>query len=128
MDRVVRSLKGIKLKKATKVSLCHIIVDIYKCDDKILSKADLIKDKVFKILKKFNLDPKIKTFYQFEPFGVTATVFCEGLQFTIHTWPEHFSGAIDLYSFKGRDLALNVIGELKNIFKSAEYDMKVRKR
>lgn len=125
---VLKSLKIQKLKQEVSMQRTHIILDVHKCDDKILEKADLIKERILKLLKKFGLKPKIETFYQFEPFGVTATVFSDSLLFALHTWPEHCSAAIDLYCFKDRKFALDVMSELKKLFKSAEYDMKVLKR
>lgn len=128
---LVKSLKSVKNSKPkgkAKVERTHVILDIYKCDDETLAKADILKKKITKMLEQFNLDVKIRTFYQFEPFGVTATVFANGVQFTLHTWPEYKSGALDLYCFKGRKLAMQIIGEFKKIFESAEYDMKVRQR
>ena len=125
MDKPIDSTE---LKNKTNITRTHIILDIYKCDDITLSKADIIKEKALKILSEFNLEAKVETFYQFEPYGVTATVFTPGLQFTLHTWPEMKSGAIDLYCFSGRKLAMDVIEKLKTMFQSAEYEMKVRTR
>lgn len=126
--RTVRSIQSIKLKKDTKINRVHVLLDIYKCDDKAIAKATLLEQKVKRVLAQFQLEPKIQTFYQFQPFGVTAIVCANGLQFTLHTWPEYKSAAIDLYSFNSRKLATEICNELKNAFKSTEYEMKVRKR
>ena len=126
--RTVRSIQSFKLKKDTKINRTHVIFDVYKCDEKALAKASLMEQKVKKILVEFELDPQIQTFYQFQPFGVTAIVCAQGLQLTVHTWPEHKSAAIDLYCFKGRKLAMQICDHVKNMFKSEEYEMKVRKR
>lgn len=126
--RTVRSIKSLKLKKDTKINRIHVLLDLYKCDEKSLAKASLIEQKVKKVLVQFELEPKIQTFYQFQPFGVTAIVCADGLQFTVHTWPEYQSCAIDLYCFNSRRTATQICDELKTMFKSLEYDMKVRKR
>lgn len=126
--RAIRSLNALKLKKKANITRTHVVMDIYKCDEKSLAKASMLEKKILKVLREMGFEPKIQTFYQFEPFGVTATVFAEGLHFTFHTWPEHKSGAIDLYCFKERKIGLEVINRLKEIFKFSEYDMKVRKR
>ena len=126
--RTVRSIKSLKLKRDTKINRVHVLLDIYKCDDKILAKASILEQKVKKILAQFELEPKIQTFYQFQPFGVTAIVYADGIQFTVHTWPEYKSAAIDLYCFNSRRTATQISDELKNMFKSEEYEMKVRKR
>ena len=126
--RTVRSIKSLKLKKDTKINRTHILLDLYKCDDKAIAKASLLEQKVKKVFAQFELEPRIETFYQFQPFGVTAIVCADGLQFTIHTWPEYCSAAIDLYSFNSRKIGMQICDQLKTIFKSAEYEMKVRRR
>ena len=126
--RSVRSIKGLKLKRDTKINRVHILLDVYKCDDKALAKASLLEQKVKKVLAQFELEPKVQTFYQFQPFGVTAIVCANGLQFTVHTWPEYKSAAIDLYSFNTRRTATQICDQLKTMFKSGEYEMKVRRR
>ncbi len=126
--RTVRSIQSIRLKKDTKVNRIHVLMDLYQCDDKTLAKASLMEQKIKKVLSQFELEPKIQTFYQFQPFGVTAIVCAQGLQFTLHTWPEHKSAAMDLYSFDSRKKAVQICNQVKTIFKSTEYDMKVRKR
>ncbi|MBI2996145.1 MAG: S-adenosylmethionine decarboxylase [Candidatus Melainabacteria bacterium] len=126
--RTIRSIQSLKLKKDTKINRVHVLLDLYQCDDKALAKASLLEQKVKKILEEFKLEPKIQTFYQFQPFGVTAIVCADGIQFTVHTWPEYRSAAIDLYSFELRRTATQICNELKSMFKSGEYEMKVRRR
>ena len=126
--RTVRSIKSLKLKKDTKINRVHVLLDLYECDDKALGKASLLEQRVKKVFAQFELEPKIQTFYQFQPFGVTAIVCADGLNFTIHTWPEYKSAAIDLYSFNTRRTATQICDQLKTMFRSAEYEMKVRRR
>ena len=126
--RNVRSIHGLKLRKGVRINRVHVLLDLYSCDDKSLAKAKLLEQKVKKVLSGFQFQPKIETFYQFQPFGVTAIVFSDGLQFTIHTWPEYKSAAIDLYCFNSRKTATQICDQLKSVFKSSEYEMKVRKR
>jgi len=124
----VRAISGLKARRDAKVNRIHVLLDIYKCDDKALAKASLLEQKVKKILAQLQLEPKIQTFYQFQPFGVTAIVCADGLQFTVHTWPEYQSAAIDLYCFNSRKLATQICDQLMASFKSGEYEMKVRRR
>ena len=126
--RQVRSIQSLRLKQGVKVNRVHIILDLYECDDKFLAKATLLEQKVKKVLNQFELEPKIETFYQFQPFGVTAIICTKDLQFTMHTWPEYKSAAIDFYCFASRKKATQVCDALRLAFKSNEYEMKVRKR
>lgn len=124
----IRSIQSIKLKKDTKVSRMHVLLDLYECEELALAKAKILEKRVLGVLKEFDLEPKIQTFYQFQPFGVTAIVYAQGLQFTMHTWPEYQSAAIDLYSFNTRKTITEMCDKLIAAFKSAEYEMKVKKR
>ena len=126
--RTVRSIQSLKLKRDTKINRIHVLLDLYQCNDNSLAKASLLEQKVKKILTQFQLEPKIQTFYQFQPFGVTAIVCAQGLQFTVHTWPEYKSAAIDLYCFESRKKATQICNQIKIMFNSSEYEMKVRKR
>ena len=126
--QTVRSIKSLKLKRNTKINRFHVMLDLYECEEKTLSKASLLEQKVKKVFLQFELDPKIETFYQFQPFGVTAIVCANGLHFTIHTWPEYKSAAIDIYSLGSRKTALQICDQLRTAFKALEYEMKVRKR
>ena len=126
--QTVRSIQSLKLKKDIKISRIHIILDLYQCDYKTLAKAILLEQKVKKVLSQFELEPKVETFYQFQPFGVTAIIFAKDLQFTVHTWPEYRSAAVDLYCFNSRKKAIQLCDQLKIAFKATEYEMKVRKR
>ena len=114
--RTVRSIKSLKLKKDTKINRVHILLDLYECDDKAIAKASLLEQRVKKVFDQFAIEPKIQTFYQFQPFGVTAIVCTQGLQLTVHTWPEYKSAAIDLYCFNDRKKATQVCDQLKIMF------------
>lgn len=124
----IRSIQSVKLKKDTKVNRMHVLLDLYECEEEALAKAKILEKRVLGVLKEFGMEPKIQTFYQFQPFGVTAIVYAQGLQFTMHTWPEYQSAAIDLYSFTTRETVTEMCDKLIAAFKSAEYEMKVKKR
>ena len=110
------------------VKKAHIICDFYKAEPEILAKADLLKESILRALGLFKIEVEINTFYQFEPYGVTALVTSPELHFNIHTWPEHASCAIDMYCMEGNQYGVKVWEELKKQFKADEYQIKVLKR
>jgi S-adenosylmethionine/arginine decarboxylase-like enzyme len=124
----IRSIQSLKSKRDTKTSRMHVLLDLYECEEEPLAKAKILEKKVLGVLKEFEMEPKIQTFYQFQPFGVTAIVYAQGLQFTMHTWPEYQSAAIDLYCFGSRKLSTDICNKLITAFSSAEYELKVKKR
>ncbi|OGI18626.1 MAG: hypothetical protein A3B68_01215 [Candidatus Melainabacteria bacterium RIFCSPHIGHO2_02_FULL_34_12] len=126
--RTIRSIQSLKLKKHTRINRIHILLDLYECADKSIGKASLLEQRIKKVLNQFQLEPKIQTFYQFQPFGVTAIVGAQGIQFTMHTWPEYNSAAVDLYCFNSRKVAMQICDQIRNVLKSSEYEMKVKRR
>lgn len=106
----------------------HVIFDLYKGDANILGKSELLQNALLEALKEFDVDVEINSFYQFEPYGVTAIVTSPEIHFNIHTWPEYQSCAIDLYCMQGRDFALKVCESIKKRIHAQEHDMKVLNR
>lgn len=64
-------------------------------------------------------------YIQFEPEGVTATVIAEAFHFSIHTWPEFHSCAIDLYTNRPAVFATDLAKALELSFMAQEHDLKV---
>ena len=60
----VKSIQSLKLKRDTKLTRTHVMLDIYKCDDVVLSKAKILEERVVKVLREYKMEPKIQTFYQ----------------------------------------------------------------
>jgi S-adenosylmethionine decarboxylase proenzyme len=106
----------------------HIIVDFYKADADILATVSLLQIAIEQALAGLGLSIKENTYYQFEPEGVTATIVAEDMHFNIHTWPEHRSCAIDLYSSRDHSFTTQVARALQESFKASEYDMRTLSR
>lgn len=106
----------------------HIALDFYQAEPQTLALSQNLKEKINETLESLNLAVKQDNYIQFEPQGVTATVVGENFHFSIHTWPEHCSCAIDLYSSLDYAFAREIADSLKLSFKAAEYDIKVLDR
>jgi len=102
----------------------HIIVDFYQADSSKLGRKEALDAAMSQALESLNLEIKARSFIQFEPEGVTATIVGELFHFSIHTWPEHGSCAIDLYSAKDRNFGREIADALKISFQAKEYDLK----
>jgi S-adenosylmethionine decarboxylase len=102
----------------------HVTVDFYSAESRIFEKTELLKVAITKALNSLDLSVRQDSYIQFEPVGVTATVVGENFHFSIHTWPEHESCAIDLYSSQGQSFARNIAEALKQEFRASEYDIK----
>jgi N4-bis(aminopropyl)spermidine synthase len=106
----------------------HITLDFYQAEPQILALNKNLGDAINSALKSLNLEVKQDSYIQFEPQGVTATVVGNEFHFSIHTWPEHGSCAIDLYSTQEYAFAREIADTLKIFFKAQEYDIKVLDR
>jgi S-adenosylmethionine decarboxylase proenzyme len=106
----------------------HITLDFYQAKAEILAKKEDLKNSIVEALSKLDLTIKQESFIQFEPQGVTATIVGENFHFSIHTWPEHGSCAIDLYSSQEYAFAREIADALKDSFQASEYDIKVLDR
>lgn len=102
----------------------HVTVDFYGATASIFEKTDLLKEAIDSALESLNLSQRQDHYIQFEPIGVTATVVGEDFHFSIHTWPEHNSCAIDLYSNQDTAFSRKIAEALKVSFKASEYDIK----
>ena len=106
----------------------HITVDFYEAKPEILAKTNALKMAIDASLLELSLKLVQESYIQFEPQGVTATVVGEAFHFSIHTWPEHGSCAIDLYSSQDYSFARDIAEQLKTAFSAKQYDIKVLDR
>ena len=106
----------------------HVIVDFYGAKAELFEHTALLKTAIDKALLSLNLSPNKDSYIQFEPIGVTATIVADNSHFSIHTWPEHSSCAIDLYSNQDQIFTRKIAEALKNEFKASEYDIKFLNR
>lgn len=106
----------------------HVTVDFYGAEASIFERTELLKLAINQALSSLELEANQDSYIQFEPIGVTATVVGDDFHFSIHTWPEHKSCAIDLYSSRDQVFARNIAEALKKSFKASEYDIKFLNR
>ena len=106
----------------------HITLDFYQAEPQILTRTENLKAAITICLDRLLLKVVQESYIQFEPQGVTATVVGEAFHFSIHTWPEHGSCAIDLYSSNEYSFAREIADTLKECFHAQEYDIKVLDR
>lgn len=106
----------------------HITLDFYQAEPQILALNKDLKTAIEGSLSSLNLTVVQDSYIQFEPQGVTATVVGKDFHFSIHTWPEHGSCAIDLYSTRDYSFARTIADSLKEYFHAKEYDIKVLDR
>jgi S-adenosylmethionine decarboxylase proenzyme len=76
----------------------HLIVDAFGCDSEILNDANLLEQKLTKLLQELGMEILHTYFHQFHPQGVTGTIVISTSHIAIHTWPEQNYAAFDLFT------------------------------
>ncbi|NPA94085.1 MAG: adenosylmethionine decarboxylase [Thermodesulfobacteria bacterium] len=80
----------------------HLLVEMWKAPFSSLASADVIESVLEKAASSCSSyendkDLKINT-YQFNPYGVSATVSNSTIHILIHTWPEREYAALDIFA------------------------------
>ncbi|MGM5481966.1 MAG: adenosylmethionine decarboxylase [Nanobdellota archaeon] len=75
----------------------HLLLNLVGCDEYYLHDKENVKGLVLDVVSKSNLSKLKEGFHQFRPTGVTGFVLLEESHFSIHTWPEYNSIAVDLF-------------------------------
>jgi len=105
----------------------QITLDLYdcECDISLLKDYNLIKEKLFSIIKASSLTPVADTFYSFNidkenQCGYSGAIILQESHVTIHTWPEEKIVNTDIYVCNyltdNRNKVYYIVEELKKIF------------
>lgn len=75
----------------------HIIANLKECNFNFLEETKLLNFSI-ESCQRNKLHVVGHTCYQFEPQGFTFTILLAESHLCIHTWPEHKSVALDIYT------------------------------
>ena len=76
----------------------HLLGNLYGISAELLERVDIVKDIMYRTVRKAGFKPVGDVFHQYEPFGVTGVILISDSHFSIHTWPEHEFLAVDIFS------------------------------
>lgn len=76
----------------------HWIVDLHGCPASLLDDHDQIRDRLKETTERYGLSLLKIVSNQFEPQGVTAVGLLAESHISIHTWPEHYYAAVDIFT------------------------------
>jgi S-adenosylmethionine decarboxylase len=103
----------------------HILLNLFGVDLKLLEKEPIVMGLVDEVVSVARLTKFGEISHQFEPSGVTGVVLLGESHLSIHTWPEHESAAVDIFSCVGLEEAERASNLILEIFKPKNYDKKV---
>lgn len=76
----------------------HLIVELYDCDQKLISDVDYIQNVMMECAKIANTTIIDSVFHKFNPYGVSGVIVVAESHLAIHTWPEHRFASVDFFT------------------------------
>ncbi len=76
----------------------HFLIEFFGCDKKQIDDIDFLKKTLEGGVKASEIKILDKSFFKFEPQGVTGFLLLEASHVSIHTWPEFSYAACDIFS------------------------------
>ena len=94
----------------------HIIADFAGCPCEMLERGARGEEILATAVKESQLSCILIRSHQFSPSGYTAAALLEESHITLHTWPEHLSVQIDIFTCGSHERARNAYNVLKRLF------------
>ena len=76
----------------------HLLLELYKCDYEKLNDESFLRCAISKAAKSANATVLNLISNKFEPQGVTAIALLAESHLSIHTWPESYYSAVDIFT------------------------------
>ena len=109
----------------TKPNSIHIIADFQGCSKEHLVHAPEGEKILQQTVDESGLNCILIRYHQFEPQGYTAAALLIESHITMHTWPEHNSVQIDIFTCGSHGKALKAYEILKAILKPSDISDKI---
>lgn len=103
----------------------HIIADFCNCPLELLESGKVGEQILDKTVRESELNSILIRYHQFEPVGYTAAALLTESHITLHTWPEHRSVQIDIFTCGSHDKARKAYAILKEIYKPEQFSEKI---
>ena len=94
----------------------HIIADFCGCDKSLLTSGSKGEEILATVVAASGLSCVLIRYHQFEPQGYTAAALLTESHITLHSWPEHESVQIDIFTCGSHSKARAAYEKLKEIF------------
>jgi len=95
----------------------HIIADFAGCPSELLENSVKGEEVLTRTVKESELSCILIRSHQFSPSGYTAAALLEESHITLHTWPEHRSVQIDIFTCGSHERARKAYSTLKALFR-----------
>lgn len=106
----------------------HVLLNLYSCShSSSLQSLELFTPWATNMLTRSGADIVNVSGYQFEPIGsgFTYLALLTTSHFSVHTWPEHNSAAIDVFTCGSQVDTEEIVTELVRYFGSASHTTRI---
>ncbi|MDN5278291.1 MAG: S-adenosylmethionine decarboxylase [Clostridiales bacterium] len=103
----------------------HIIADFSVCPVELLKSGEKGGQILEQTVQESGLNCILVRYHQFSPDGYTAAALLTESHITLHSWPEHCSVQIDIFTCGNHEKARKAYEVLKTIFKPGKISEKV---
>ena len=76
----------------------HLLLELFDCDLKIIGDLEMVRAVLIESAKHARVTVVDAVFHEFNPHGITGVVVIAESHISIHTWPEHFYAAADIFT------------------------------
>jgi len=99
----------------------HIIAELYGVDRNLISREEIVKEIMEKIVKEAEISVVGTLWKQFNPHGVTGVVLVSESHISIHTWPEYELVNLDIFTCGDPEQATRAFQSFIKYFKPKSY-------
>ncbi|MEM2105984.1 MAG: adenosylmethionine decarboxylase [Candidatus Bathyarchaeia archaeon] len=76
----------------------HVIAEFLGVDPQRISRVDVVREILDRVVFESGLNCVSSSFHQFEPYGVSAIYLLSESHLSVHTWPESGYVALDIFT------------------------------
>jgi len=106
----------------------HVIAEFLGVDSEKISRVEVVREILDRVVAKSGLRCVSSSFHQFEPYGVSAVYLLRESHLSVHTWPEYGYIALDIFTCGDEGDAIKAFNLLVEEFKPKMIDKKVLRR
>ncbi|GAB4280316.1 MAG: adenosylmethionine decarboxylase [Candidatus Rifleibacteriota bacterium] len=103
----------------------HIIADFCNCPVNLLESGKVGEEILKRTVKESSLNSIFIRYHQFSPAGYTAAALLTESHITLHSWPEHKSVQVDIFTCGNHNKAKKAYEILKGIFLPGSFSEKI---
>ena len=105
----------------------HYLAEFFECSESQIDNLQSMEKILIEAAEISKATIVKSVFHRFSPYGISGIVVVAESHFAIHTWPEHFYAAVDLFSCGDFDYK-SALDHIKKEIKAGKHSYSVIKR